>query len=96
MSNSEMTIEEHLDTLSELQMELDKTLEGGRDSYAFGIVRPQLIKKLGLAVEKARQDGVTESDINDLVAVLELGSGRRPIELENFWDPRGMSKRWRK
>ena len=94
----------HLEELARLQKAYNETLVGGvrRDkygivySYAYGTLRPKIHKELGQAVESARKAGVTDDDIDELVLELEMETGRRPIELENFWDPRRMSKVYRR
>jgi len=91
-----LTREEYLVELARLQMALDETQNEPQGSFAHEITRPKLIKELGQLVEGARELGVTEEDIDELVAELEITIGRRPIELENFWDPRRMSKGYRK
>ncbi|TRZ52643.1 MAG: hypothetical protein D4S01_02580 [Dehalococcoidia bacterium] len=91
-----MSIEEHLERLNKLQMAIDKTLDEPRSSYAYSYVRPRLIKELGQAVSEAKMAGMTEDDIHELVTELEVLTGRRPINLEYFWDPRRLLKGWRK
>ena len=91
-----MNTEEHLDKLRKLQTAIDETLSEPRNSYAYSYTRPKLVKELGHTVEEARGAGVTEADINELVAELEVLNGRRPINLEYFWDPRRTSKTWRR
>lgn len=87
-----MTREKHMARLTELQTMLDETLSEPANSYTRTMTRPKLIKELGHAVEEARKSGVTVGDIDEMVTVLRITNGRRPIELENFWDPRRITK----
>ena len=88
-------MEEHFRKLVRLQTAVGEAQREPRNSYAHVIVVPRLLQQLKQAVEEAREAGITEDDIDDLVAELEVTTERRPIELENFWDPRRMSKGWR-
>jgi len=90
-----MNIEEHLEELRRLQMAIGETLDEPRNSYAYAMVRPKLVKELGQAVSEAKMAGVTDSDMSELVAELMVITGRRPINLEFFWDPRRMAKGFR-
>ena len=89
-----------LEELARLQRAYNETLVGGvrRDkygtvySYAYSTLRPKILKELSQAVERARKAGVADDDIDELVLVLGVETGRRPVELKHLWDPRRMAE----
>ena len=58
--------------------------------------RKELFVELTKLVAEAWRVGVTEDEFEDIVVELEVNSGTRPIELEHLWDPRRMSKGFRR